>query len=263
LFRILKGKRDVYIKDEKEYREFMISVSTDSVELLDDVGVPVPEDRTRRLIRRIMRRRDILERLGKRTDRDIALALVEAGMTHKTLIDDNALLTVVDTVRRRLDLDPSSLLIVKDEVHGGNLLRYTNNNGTRRITDLDFDLFSSGEYRDLRQSESDLKTFGDGPYHFSIDGERRVLERLDDLLAIVDQVTRKGMSVQRYKGLGEMNPDQLWETTMNPESRSLLKVKLDDFSEADEIFTVLMGDQVEPRREFIEDNALFVRNLDI
>jgi DNA gyrase subunit B len=178
-------------------------------------------------------------------------------------MNDKALSDIVDQVTEKLALSRGAITLHSDEVHGCKLVRYVNSNGTRYIVDFDFGLFSSAEYRDLLRSSAELKGYGEGPHAVSVNGEERVLESFDELLPLVDEVTRKGLTVQRYKGLGEMNPDQLWDTTMNPETRSLLKVKLEDFSEADEIFTVLMGDQVEPRREFIEDNALQVRNLDI
>ncbi len=105
--------------------------------------------------------------------------------------------------------------------------------------------------------------FGPGPYKVKVGDEIQDLVTLDGLWLLVDAAVRKGLSVQRYKGLGEMNPEQLWDTTMNPETRTLLQVSLEDFAAADEIFSILMGDQVELRREFIENNALSVRNLDI
>ncbi len=263
LYRVRKGKRDVYIKDEKEYREFIISISTDTVQLLDDVGVPVSDDHFRGLIRRLMRKRDLLDRLSKRTDGRLAAAFAAEGMTHKILIDESSVLEIVNRVSKNLGLDENALTIVKDDVHGGNLIRFVNVNGTRRLIDYDFSIFSSAEYRDLQTLETELQGFGIGPHRVLVDGEIKTIGNFDELLPIVDMVTRKGLTVQRYKGLGEMNPEQLWDTTMNPETRSMLRVRLEDMTEADEIFTVLMGEEVEPRREFIEENALSVRNLDI
>ncbi len=101
------------------------------------------------------------------------------------------------------------------------------------------------------------------PCSVSVGGKDSVAHNVDELWELIDQAGRRGLSMQRYKGLGEMNPEQLWDTTMNPDTRTLLQVRVNDFVDADEIFTILMGDQVEPRREFIEQNALDVKNLDI
>ncbi len=264
LYRLRKGKRDVYIKDEAAFREFIISTSTDSVELLDENDVPLPIERTQSLIRSVMKRRDLLERLSRHTDPHIASAMAKQGISHKTLNDLDALKTMLAKLKERLNLNDDAIRIVPDETRGGNLFHLsTGVNGGSRTLMFDFGFLSSAEYRDLLRSHSQLASFGPGPFKILSNKEPIILDDLDALWPLVDKVARKGITVQRYKGLGEMNPDQLWETTMNPETRTLLKVNLADLTEADEIFTVLMGDQVEPRREFIETNALFVRNLDI
>jgi DNA gyrase subunit B len=112
-------------------------------------------------------------------------------------------------------------------------------------------------------SASEAAKKGKGLYRISGEGERKDFSGLREVLAYIKEQASKGMHIQRYKGLGEMNPQQLWETTMDPEKRTMLKVALEDAVEADEMFTVLMGDQVEPRRKFIEDYAHQVKNLDI
>jgi DNA gyrase subunit B len=122
---------------------------------------------------------------------------------------------------------------------------------------------TSPEFEEVRRLARDLAAAGEPPFTL---GEGDAAERVPNVQQAVARVmaqARKGLEIQRYKGLGEMNPTQLWETTMNPESRTLLQVKIEDAYEADDIFSTLMGDEVEPRRKFIEANALNVRNLDI
>jgi DNA gyrase subunit B len=136
-------------------------------------------------------------------------------------------------------------------------------NGASQRNVIDHETCTSPEFEEIRRLLSDLNAAGDPPFEVR-SGERA--ERMPNLQTAIDGIVanaRKGLEIQRYKGLGEMNPSQLWETTMDPDQRTLLQVKVDDAVEADIIFSTLMGDEVEPRRKFIEDNALSVRNLDI
>ena len=121
----------------------------------------------------------------------------------------------------------------------------------------------SGHFRRARRQLRQIAPFRLGPYHLERNGDRVTVGGLPELVEHVYEVAKKGLNISRYKGLGEMNPRQLWETTMDPANRRLLQVAIEDAANADELFTILMGDAVEPRRDFIQTNALEVRNLDI
>src|SRR5262249_28579332 len=143
------------------------------------------------------------------------------------------------------------------------LVASTRANGAQHRNVIDRELCLTAEFEEVRRVARELALAGDPPFTL---GEGETAESLASLQAAVSRImtaARKGLEIQRYKGLGEMNPTQLWETTMDPEARTLLQVKVEDAVEADIIFSTLMGDEVEPRRKFIEENALNVRNLDI
>jgi DNA gyrase subunit B len=151
----------------------------------------------------------------------------------------------------------------RDEERGNYelLVTETLNGGQTFIVNWEF--LSSPELRYLVSMSEKLKTLSKGGCRLVEEQESRVMGNPQDVLGELLDRGKKGLTIQRYKGLGEMNPGQLWQTTMDPERRTLLKVEIEDVVEADDIFTVLMGDKVEPRREFIQNNALQVKELDI
>jgi DNA gyrase subunit B len=128
---------------------------------------------------------------------------------------------------------------------------------------LDMPMVTSAEYRELRARGQALKRLGLPPYRLLVKEQTRECQSVMQVIETVKSLGQRGLSIQRYKGLGEMNPEQLWETTMDPTRRVLLQVTLENAYSAEEIFSILMGEQVEPRRQFIEQHALEVRNLDI
>jgi DNA gyrase subunit B len=151
--------------------------------------------------------------------------------------------------------------LIEDEEHG--LWEITTTAETEHGVIIDWNMAGYVEFQKALELFAALEERLQGPFVVGENGTSESIQTREELLERVLAAAKKDLTIQRYKGLGEMNPEQLWETTMNPEKRSLLKVKIDDAVETDQIFTVLMGDAVEPRRKFIEDNALDVKNLDI
>jgi DNA gyrase subunit B len=168
----------------------------------------------------------------------LAAALTKAGFEH---------------VRQMTD--PETETPILQFVVGGN--------GTGKKVVVNNELLSQYEFRQMAKAYELLSTFGLPPYTVKHGEDSVIFTRVDDLLEQIYKLAEKGLTIQRYKGLGEMNPEQLWQTTMNPETRRLLQVTIADAVEAEFLFTTLMGDQVEPRRVFIQENALEAKNLDI
>jgi len=162
------------------------------------------------------------------------------------------------------DIEVRVARIERDEEHGcDSLVFQTNVAGAPRETRLDFNYLSGPEWSELAALHGALAEIGPGPYRLVTGDAETEVDTVFEAVEALKKAAAAGQNIQRYKGLGEMNPEQLWETTMDPARRTLLQVRVDDTVEANEVFSVLMGDAVEPRREFIEKHALDVQNLDI
>jgi DNA gyrase subunit B len=269
LYRVRRGKKDIYLKATEELDRFLLDVGCEEVELLVE-GVPVHGSALRTIVQDVLAQERFLAGLNRRMDRRVVEALLKVStIGAESLRDAEALAADLSRVEGFLaetapDILPIQFDLVWDEEHDCYSVNCdTVQNGARRRTSLTFEFFDSPECLALRQIQDRLDAVGDPPFAIRIGDKQVELGRLERLWETVAEQARKGLVIQRYKGLGEMNPEQLWETTMNPETRTLIRVATTDPIEADHAFTVLMGDDVEERRRFIEQNALDVRNLDI
>jgi DNA gyrase subunit B len=274
LYRARRGKKDVYLKDQPALDRFFLEHGVEGLAVRASRGPTLSGDPLFRLAERLRMFRRALAKIDRRADASIiGHALHAAALGKNELRERKKVEAAVPLVRARIekkrpDILPLAIDVGWDVEHGAARITISPRQGSAaRPVVIDWNLVDSAEYEELYSIEQDVRSIGPAPYFVRDAGKGKTeeieLEDADALWDHIDARGRKGTELQRYKGLGEMNPSQLWETTLDPNTRVMLQVRLDDVVQTDQIFTILMGDQVEPRRQFIEHNALNVKNLDI
>ena len=261
-----KGKSSQYLKDERALEDFLIDGGLEEASLELTNGEVRTGPDLKSVITTALKIKTLLSGLHSRYNRDVVEQAAIAGALNAEMMNDSSQAAqAAEYVAKRLD-------IISDETErgwegkvgdDGGLLFERMVRGVKEAANIDMALIGSADARRLDGFAAELQeVYGKPPvfrrkdFFFNVSGPLALLEQ-------VFETGRKGLALQRYKGLGEMNPDQLWETTLDPDARSLLQVKINEAAEADDLFTRLMGEEVEPRRDFIQTNALNVANLDI
>ena len=270
LFRVKKGRQERYIKDEPALEDYLTDLGCEAISVMIGKGKEARELKgaaLKTLSRRALycdRMFEALERRSKQRDVVTAMAKLTAAkkITVETFDSQELMEQAAEALRKEIN-DPTieKRVLPDGETHWRATFFHVRN-GATAPTVVDLNLFHAGELREIRRLSAEFETYA-GPYAIKTGEEQQAVESLKAVAEAVLAAGQKGIEIQRYKGLGEMNAEQLWSTTMDPQSRSMLKVQIGSQEEAEEMFSKLMGDQVEPRRLFIEENALNVRNLDI
>ncbi|MDP5055798.1 MAG: DNA topoisomerase (ATP-hydrolyzing) subunit B [Marinomonas hwangdonensis] len=271
LFKIKRGKHEQYIKDEPALNHHLIEVALDGAAMYVNSDAPgIQGEALAKLVRDYIRIEEDIERLSRVYPRDVMGKLLYCKpLTIENLADESSVLDWVDAIRQQMPQDARTgfrfdFSVEKDDERNLYLpVVDIMSHGVSNRYRFEYTFFQSPEYkRIVAMSELVEELFSEES--FIQRGERReTVETISAMKAWLMKEASRGMTVQRYKGLGEMNPEQLWETTMDPNARRMLRVTIDDAVAADQMFTTLMGDEVEPRRNFIQDNALNVANLDV
>ncbi len=263
LYKITQGKKDTYLKDDAEKSRFLLNRIAESVSLTPAGGIPISGDALINMLQRMEEYANHGRKLSSRgIPRQAVDVLFTIGFTDRTSFADPDKMNALEAALTKAGFEHVRQM-TDEETETPYVEFAVGGNGTGKRVVVNTELLSHYEFRQMHKAYDQLAGFGLPPYSIKHNDETVVYFHVDELLEQIFKLAEKGLTIQRYKGLGEMNPEQLWDTTMNPETRRLLQVTVEDGVGAEELFTILMGDQVEPRRVFIQDNALEVKNLDI
>ena len=270
LYRLKKGTTEKYIKDDRELTAYLLDSGVAGLTITSAKKKLSGED-LRKFVLNIQKFDRLLDALSVKYDRDVIYYFISNDVDFaKTLKSEKEVGAVGDALTKwvmsnqSLGITSCENKFVKDEEHSGFAIEInTNRYSQKTTTRISLGNAFSTELEELRSAWRSFEEVTDLPLKFSIDGKEREAASYKEFCDAFIESNKKGLYIQRYKGLGEMNPEQLWETTLNPVNRRLLQVTVTDAIAADETFSILMGEQVEPRRKFIEDNALLVKALDV
>jgi DNA gyrase subunit B len=272
LFRLKKGKKEHYLKDEAALAEYLVDVGVENVTVKSAKSAKtVSGAALKGALQKLGEVENILSVFERKRRHRVVMSFVaeDTSITPELLSEPEKLREAMKNLDTRIhenapDLLPVSIRYVEDSEHGGEKVYVSCRlNGSAIETCIDRETLELPEFAVLRGMLGDLSILGEAPFVIESGETETAAGSVAEVHSLIMEAARKGMDIQRYKGLGEMNPEQLWETTMDPEARTLLQVRIEDGVAAEDIFSTLMGDEVEGRRRFIEDNALNVRNLDV
>ena len=263
LYKIVRGKEVTYLKEERAYEKWIVKKISEEFKVRVKGAKEIFEgEKFRKLFLRIMQKRNYIQLLERKSYPFFLLErLIHEGVNGLEFLQDKkAVKRLQSLLQKEYDLDVE--MTHDEEYDAWELAVKFGVNGMTVVCKVNWNLIDSAEYKALFKIFQELADFK-APFEVLSNGDCIVVENETKLLEYLHEKGKKGVSIQRYKGLGEMAPEQLWSTTMNPENRALLRVSITDAVTADEVFTILMGDEVERRRNFIETNAAHVTNLDI
>ncbi|RMA96012.1 DNA topoisomerase (ATP-hydrolyzing) subunit B [Hydrogenothermus marinus] len=260
LYRLKKGRTTIYVKDDEELAKIIIDLALDEIEFKD---LKITRSQIKDIIKKAKEYYEIFKNITKKRNPNVIRSLLELKINEEDLLNESKVKEIVEKLKEKIS--DFEIWYEQDQLEGDFDIIFEKKEKFGLLTiRIDTEFLTSYAYRRLIELNKEIKEkLGDFPIEILHKGNLKIIDSIENLYETVWDIGFSGVELQRYKGLGEMNPEQLWETTMNPKTRRLLQVTIEDAALADEVFSILMGEKVEPRKEFIMKYAKEVRNLDV